>query len=344
MNPILSYLMTLVVLFFINSILAWGLNIQFGVAGILNFAYIAFMALGAYIAGTFALTKADGFSGQTYIFGFSLPFPIPIIAGGLVSAAVGLVVGIIALKRLRSDYMAIVTISVGAILYDIIGNDFNLFNGWDGLAGVPSPLENWLQYNLGIGYNGYQWFFLILCGVIMVLLFLLMQVITHSPFGRTLRAIREDQDVSEAFGKDSFWYRMIAMAIGCFYAGVGGALLIEYISAFNPSGWTTGETFVLFAALIIGGSGNNWGAALGVLLVPIIFQEATRYLQATTLAQIPNSDSLVPALRNIAVGALLILTLWFRPQGIIPERKAKFPQMSLDEPENKQEEADVAVS
>ncbi|HUY79991.1 MAG TPA: branched-chain amino acid ABC transporter permease [Ktedonobacterales bacterium] len=343
MNPILSYLMTLVVFFFIYNILTWGLNIQFGAAGILNFAYIAFMAIGAYIAGTFALTKADGFSGQTYVFGFSLPFPIPILAGGLVSAAVGLLVGVVALKRLRSDYMAIVTISVGAILYDIIGNYFPLFNGWDGLGAVPAPLENTLQNNFGVDYNEYQWVFLIITGVIMALMFLLIQRIIHSPFGRTLRAIREDQDVSEAFGKDTFWYRMVAMAIGCFYAGVGGALLIEYVSAFNPSGWTTGETFVLFAALIIGGRGNNWGAALGALLVPIIFQEATRYLQATTLSQIPNGDTLIPALRNIIVGALLIGTLWFRPQGLIPERKATFPQMALDEPENKEEEADVAV-
>ncbi len=343
MDPTVAYLLTLAVFFFIYNILAWGLNLQFGSAGILNFAYIIFVAIGAYIAGTFALGRPDPASGQTYVFGFALPFPIPLIAAGIVSALFGLLVGFIALKRLRSDYMAIVTISVGAIVYDIIGNYFPLFNGWDGLASVPSPLQTTLQNNFGVDYNGYQWVFLVLTGVIMLILFYVIQRITHSPFGRTLRSIREDLDVSEAFGKDTFKYRMIAMAIGCFYAGVGGALLIEYISAFNPSGWTAGETFVLFAALIIGGRGNNWGAALGALLVPIIFQEATRYLQVTTLSQIPNSDTLIPALRNIVVGALLILTLWFRPQGIIPEPKATFPQMALDEPENTVEEADVAV-
>lgn len=334
MDATIAYGITLLVYFFIFNIQTWGLNLQFGSAGILNFAYIVFFAIGAYVAGTFALPRPDAFSGQTYFFGYSLPFPIPLLVGGLVAAGIGLLVGFIALKRLRSDYMAIVTISVGTIIYDVISNYFPLFNGQDGISGVPAPL----QTTLGLDYNTYQYFFLGLTGVIMLILFLIVQRLIHSPFGRTLRSIREDQDVSEAFGKDTFRYRMIAMAIGCFYAGVAGALLIEYISAFNPSGWTAGETFVLFAALIIGGRGNNWGAALGALLVPIIFQEATRYLP-----QFPNSDTIIPAMRNVVVGLLLIVTLWFRPQGLLPERKAKFPEVQLDEPENTQEEADVAL-
>lgn len=129
MDASIAYLLTLAVYYFIFNIQTWGLNIQFGVSGILNFAYIIFFAVGAYITGTFALPHADPFSGQTYFFGFALPFPIPLIAGGLVAAALGLLVGLIALKRLRSDYMAIVTVSVGAIVYDIIGNYFPLFNG-----------------------------------------------------------------------------------------------------------------------------------------------------------------------------------------------------------------------
>lgn len=334
MNASISYLLTLAIFFCIYNIMSWGLNIQFGYAGILNFAYIVFVAIGAYIAGTFALPRPDPYTGQTYIFGFSLPFPIPLLAAGLVASVFGLLVGTIALKRLRSDYMAIVTVSVGAIVYDTIGNYFPLFNGWDGILGVPNPL----QIPLGLDYNSYQWFFLGLCIVIMLGFFFIAQRLYHSPFGRTLRSIREDLDVSEAFGKDTFRYRMIAMAIGCFFAGVGGALFIEYLTAWSPSGWTAGETFVLFAALIIGGRSNNWGAALGALLVPIVFQEATRYIP-----QFPNSEVVIPALRNIIVGGLLILTLWFRPQGLIPERKAKLPHVALQQTENTEEEADVAL-
>lgn len=338
MNNVIFYLATLAIFFFINNILVWGLNIQFGYTGILNFAFIVFMAVGAYVAGVTALPPATSFAGQTYVAGFSWPWPLPLLAAGIVAAAYGVLVGFIALKRLRSDYMAIVTVAVAGITYDIIGNYFPLFNGWDGIAGVPAPLQTTLQINYGVDYYSYQFVFLILAGIVMLILGFIAQRLYYSPFGRTLRSIREDMDVSEAFGKDTYRYRMIAMAIGCFYAGVAGALTMEYIQAFNPSGWTTGETFILFAALIIGGTSNNWGAALGALLVPVIFQEATRYLP-----QIGSNPEFIPAMRNVIVGGLLILTLWFRPQGLIPERKAKFNETPLLEAENTQEEANVAA-
>ncbi len=337
MTAIIFYATTLLVFFFINNILTWGLNIQFGYTGILNFAFIVFMALGAYVTGVFSLPKANDISGQTYVLGLSWPFPITLLMGGLASAAFGLIVGLIALKRLRSDYMAVVTVAVGVITYDFVGNSTGLFNGWDGLGGVPSPLQN----TLSISYTNYQFFFVLLAGVVMVIMWWLAQRIYNSPYGRTLRSIREDMDVSESFGKNTFKYRMSAMVIGCFYAGIAGGLLIEYITAINPSGWTTGETFVIWTALLIGGTGNNWGAALGALLVPVLFQEVTRFLP-----QFSSNPQLIPAMRNIIVGTMLILVLWFRPQGIIPEKKARFFDLPLGRaptPPAAQEDVNVAA-
>ena len=333
MSALLFYLSALLVFFFIYNILTWGLNIQFGYTGILNFAFIVFMAIGAYIYGVTSLAPPDPLAGQKYVLGLSWPFPLTLLAGGVVAALFGVLVGFIALKRLRSDYMAIVTVAVGAISYDFIGNFTPLFNGWDGLGGVPAPLSN----TLSLDFSTYQWFFVVLAGVVMLILWWVAHRIYHSPFGRTLRSIREDIDVSEAFGKNTFRYRMMAMVIGCFYAGIAGGLLMGYISAFNPSGWTAGETFVVWAALLIGGRGNNWGAILGALLVPVLFQEVTRFLP-----QISSNAELIPALRNIIVGALLILVLWFRPQGVIPERKARFFELPLTMPPRQQEEANVA--
>lgn len=315
MDPILFYALTLIVFWFDYNILTWGLNIQFGYTGILNFAFIAFMAIGAYVSGVFALPQANGIAGQTYVLGLSWPFPLTLIMGGIAAAVFGLFVGLIALKRLRSDYMAIVTVAVGAIAYDFVGNETGLFNGWDGLGSVPQPL----QMRFSIDFNTYQWVFVVLAGVVTLILWWFANRIYSSPFGRTLRSIREDQDVSEAFGKNTYKYRMIAMVIGCFYAGIAGGILIFFTTALNPSGWQTGETFVIWTALLIGGTGNNWGAMLGALLVPVGFQEATRFLP-----QVPSNADLIPALRNIIVGSLLILVLWFRPQGIIPERKARY--------------------
>ena len=320
MSHVLFYVTTLVTFWILFNIQAWGLNIQFGYTGILNFAFIVFLAIGAYVTGVLSLPPANGISGQTYILGLNWPFPLTLIAGGLAAAVVGVLVGFIALKRLRSDYMAIVTVAVGAIAYDFIGNTTKLFNGWDGLGGVPSPL----QTRFNIDYNTYQFVFILLAGVVMAILWWLANRIYKSPFGRTLRSIREDLDVSEAFGKNTFKYRMIAMAIGCFYAGIAGGLLIEYVSAINPSGWTAGETFVIWTALLVGGTGNNLGAVLGALLVPVFFQEVTRFLPQSI-----SRPDLIPALRNIIVGALLIVVLWFRPQGLLPERKAKFFEIPL---------------
>lgn len=335
MTQILFYVTTLLVFFFIYNILAWGLNIQFGYTGILNFAFIVFLAVGAYLTGVTSLPRPNGIAGQTYVLGLSWPFPLSLLAGGVGAAIFGLLVGFIALRRLRSDYMAIVTVAVGAIAYDFVGNFTPLFNGWDGLGGVPSPLQN----TLGLDYQTYQLFFVGICGVVMLVLWWVANRIYKSPFGRTLRSIREDMDVAESFGKNTFTYRMIAMVIGCFYAGIAGGLLIEFVTAINPSGWTAGETFVIWTALLIGGTGNNWGAVLGALLVPVLFQEVTRFLP-----QSPSNPGLVPALRNIIVGSLLILVLWFRPQGILPERKAKFYELPLGQTPKPQEDTSVAVS
>lgn len=315
MDAIAFYVATLVVYFFIFNIMTWGLNIQFGYAGILDFTYITFFAAGAYFAGVGSLGRPGVDSNMRYIFGLHWPFLAALLLGAIVAGVLGLLVGLVALNRLRSDYLAIVTVSVGAIAYDLVGNFTSLFNGWDGIAGVPYPFNDQLK----LDPNTYIFFYILLSGIIMALLWVVANRLTASPLGRSMRAIREDADVAEAFGKDTYRIRMTAMVIGCVYAGIGGALLIGFISAINPSGWTAGETFVIWAALLVGGRGNNLGAILGALLVPVVFQEATRYLP-----EISGRPELIPAIRNIIVGSLLIGVLWFRPQGILPERKRRF--------------------
>ena len=318
MPPVVYYLTTLIVFFFIFAISTWGLNLQFGTAGILNFTYITFFAIGGYFTGVAMLGRPDALSHMRYILGLGLPFPIALLFGAGAAAILGLLVGLVALRRLRSDYLAIVTVSVGAIVYDLINVNTELFNGADGIAGVPYPF----QRALGLDPNNYTIFYVGLSGLFALVLGIIAFRIYNSPLGRTLRAIREDSDVAAAFGKDTDRFRMIAMVVGCIYAGIAGGLLIGFISALNPGGWTAGETFLLYAALLLGGRGNNWGAVLGAFLVPVLFQEATRYLP-----QIPGHPELIPAVRNMIVGALLIAILWFRPEGVLPERKARFPRV-----------------
>ncbi len=316
MSPYFYYLATLVIYFFIFAISTWGLNLQFGTAGILNFTYITFFAIGGYFTGVSMMGRPDPLSNMRYILGLNLPFPIALLIGATAAGILGLLVGLVALRRLRSDYLAIVTVSVGAIVYDFVNVNTAVFNGADGIAGIPFPFND----SLNLDPNTYTFFYVALAGLFALVLGILAFRIYNSPLGRTLRAIREDADVASAFGKDSYRFRMIAMVVGCIYAGIAGGLLVGFISALNPGGWVAGETFLLYAALLVGGRGNNWGALLGAFLVPVLFQEATRYLP-----EIPGRAELIPALRNMIVGGLLIAVLWFRPEGILAERKAKFP-------------------
>jgi ABC-type branched-subunit amino acid transport system permease subunit len=335
MSPFVYYFATLAVLFFIFCIQTWGLNLQFGTAGILNFTYITFFAIGGYFTGVAMLGRPDALSNMRYILGLGLPFPIALLIGATAAGVLGLLVGLVALRRLRSDYLAIVTVSVGAIVFDFVNVNTGVFNGADGIAGIPYPFND-IMPGGPLDPNAYIFFYLGLAGICTLVLGVIAFRIYNSPLGRTLRAIREDSDVAQAFGKDAYRFRMIAMVVGCVYAGIAGGLLVGFISALNPGGWQAGETFLLYAALLLGGRGNNWGAMLGAFLVPVLFQEATRYLPA-----IQGHPELIPAIRNMIVGALLIAILWFRPQGVLPERRFRIGGIAFTPRRKLAEVADV---
>lgn len=311
MPPFVFYILTLLIFAAIYGILAIGLNIHWGYAGILDFMYIAFVATGGYVTALLAMPAAFPGGGETYALGLSWPFLLALLVGGLASCALALIVGLLSLHRLRSDYFAIVTIAVMLVLWTIAGNDTPLVNGWDGISGIPQPFADVLNVDV----NTYSFFFFGFCLVILIAVYWVAQRILHSPFGRALRSVREDEMVAQALGKNIFGLRLKAFVIGAFFAGIGGGLLVTYVDAFNPSAWTAGETFFIWAAVLLGGSGNNRGAILGAVIVPVLFAEATRFLPAFSLS--PQS---VDAIRYIAIGALLILVLYFRRQGIIPER------------------------
>jgi branched-chain amino acid transport system permease protein len=318
MQQIGYYAITLVFFFFVYCILNWGLNLQFGRTGILNFAYIAFVAVGAYIAGVLSSGPPAAGSGQSYILGATLPFPVPLLAGGVAAMLLGLLTGSVAFRRLRSDYLAIVMISLSIVGYDIVNNYVPLFDGADGLSSVPEPFAGALNLNA----NSFLYVFTAFAGLVALAGWWVMSRVTRSPLDRTFRAIRDDPDVVRGLGKNVFGYQMQSLLIGSFFAGIGGGLLVEFVGAFNTSAWTSPETFVIFAAIIIGGLGNNLGAVTGSLVVPVIFVELPKFLP-----QIGSNPALIPEIDNMIIGALLIATLWFRPQGLVPERKTSFARL-----------------
>jgi ABC-type branched-subunit amino acid transport system permease subunit len=322
MSAFWLYVFTLVFFLFDYFILAMGLNIQYGETGILNFAFIGFVAIGAYMTGAVSLPNSVG-TGQHYILGLSLPFPINLLIGGLSASAVSVLVAFITLRRLRTDYLAMVLISLSLVFYDICNNYVPLFNGADGLYNVPEPLAGLFKLTT----NSFTVVFALVTGVISLLMWWIMNRVTSSPLGRTLRAIRDDDGVASALGKGVFRYQLTSMMIGSFYAGVGGGLIIQFNSSFNPSAWLPGETFVVFAVIIVGGVSNNIGLLVGSLLVETLLVHLVAFLPS-----IPGHPALILNIAAMLIGVLLMVMLWFRPQGIVPEKLRRSPVVTSATP------------
>jgi len=225
------------------------------------------------------------------------------------------VVGIIGIRRLRSDYEAMVMLVVSLIATSVAINQVRLVNGPNGLALVPKPLASLVN----LSPIGYQWLFVGLTAVVCVCVYWLVHVVTSSPLGRTLRAVRDNEPAASALGKNVTGLRMLAFVLGGVIAGISGAILVEFISAWSPGSWLYAETFVYFTAIIVGGSGNNFGVMVGALLVPVAFLEATRFIPQF------GPPGLIDALQWIIVGVLALVFLWFWPRGVIPERRRRFP-------------------
>jgi branched-chain amino acid transport system permease protein len=309
------YLSTLLIYLFIDIMGVLGLNLQFGVAGIINFAYIVFVAVGAYTAAVLSLGPDYPGNFQHYMFGASLPFPLPILAGGVVSGVLSLLVGVISLRRLRSDYQAMVMLVLSLIATLVAANWTGLVNGPAGLATIPQPLYD----QLGLSPLEYQWVYAGWAAFLTVLIFLFVRGITNSPLGRTLRAMRDNERAAAALGKGVTRLRLMIFVVGGVIAGISGAVFVEFIQAWSPGSWLYPETFVFLAAILVGGAANNWGVMVGTLLVPVAFLEATRFLPRIFY------DGFVEAMQWVCVGLLILLFLWFRPSGLFPEKPGRFP-------------------
>lgn len=311
------YLSTLLAYIGVDAIACWALNLQFGVAGILSFCFIIFQAAGAYTAAVLTLGPSSHSSFQQYFGGASLPFPLPVLAAAVVGAVLAVIVGLVTLRRLRRDYQAIVMLVVSLIATLVATNATGLVNGANGLSLVPKPLSK----GLGLSPYGttYQWVFALVVLAFAAVCYLVVHRITGSPYGRLLRAMRDNEQAAAAVGTNVFALRLGIYAVGGALGAVSGALLVQAISAWSPSSWLYPETFSFFAAVIIGGSGNNFGVLVGALLVPVGFLEAVRFLPSF------GGPELLGSLQWIAVGLLLLVFLWFRPRGIFPERRRRFP-------------------
>ena len=314
------YAGTLAVYAGVDIIACIALNLQFGVSGIVNFSFIVFQSIGAYTAAVLSMPPDTAYGGyQTYIGGLQLPFPIPWIGGALAGGLLAIPVGLVVLRKLRPDYQAISLLVLSVIANSVITNARTFLNGAAGIAQVPGPLSDQIDPLA----QSYQLLYVGLTIPFVVVVWWVASRIVNSPFGRTLRAMREHEVAATAIGKNPVQLKMTIFIVGGVIAGLSGAILVGYTAVWAPSVWLYPETIILFAAVIVGGRGNNFGAILGALLVPVGFEEATRRLPPTIAGWVP-PPNLIPAMQWVAIGLLIIGFLWFRPEGVRPETRRVF--------------------
>ncbi len=311
----LFYVANLLVYGGVDAIACLGLSMQFGVAGVSNFGFIVFQAAGAYTAAVLALPRDTANGGfQSYVGGLGLPFPLPWVGSALVGGLIAVPFAILVGRRL-TGHVAAIGLLVTAVMANLLVTNFVPFlNGAAGVSVVPQPLQNQANPN-GAPYQlGYG----IAALLIALAAYLLCRRITESPYGRSLRAMRDNGPVADALGKNLLSLRTAMLVLGGALAGLSGGILVGFITLWSPAAWGYAETIVLFAAVIIGGLGNHKGAVLGALLVPLGFEEATRFIPSSF-----GTPGLIPALQWVAIGLLIVGFLWFRPQGVIPEPRRR---------------------
>ena len=187
-------------------------------------------------------------------------------------------------------------------------NEIWLTRGTDGISGIPQPLKSTLGPDFNLAYLAF-------CLAVLALVLFVLERVRTAPFGRVLRAIREDAQIAAFAGKDVLKFKVKAFALGGAVAGLAGALYAHYSSYIVPEIYVPLLTIYIFLALTAGGIGNNWGAVIGAFVV-VFCLESTRFL----IGVIPwLSAEQLAALREFLVGFGLLLVLFFRPRGLIPE-------------------------
>ncbi len=279
-----DYYLDVLIIAGIYVILALGLNIIVGFAGLLNLGYAAFYAIGAY---TYAILNTE------YGLGFWITIPF---SAGLATVA-GVVLSVPAL-RLRGDYLAIVTLGFGEIVRLVLNNWDSLTNGPNGISGISPP------YLFGISLGKLNYYYFIVLTAVVLCVFVIRRVVL-SKTGRAWIAIRDNEIAASAMGIDTTRYKLYASAFGTFWAGVAGSLFAAKMQFVSPESFTFIESVLILSMVILGGLGNIYGAVIGAFIL-VVLPELLREVQQY---------------RMLLLGAGLVLLMIFRPHGILGYKK-----------------------
>ncbi|KKB80670.1 ABC transporter permease [Devosia limi DSM 17137] len=307
MTGFAAYLVFFLIIALTYSIVVMGLNLQWGFTGLFNAGVVGFFAVGAYGTAVLIGPERAGAIG-----GFGLPFPIGVLGGAALAALAALIVGLATL-RLREEYLAIATFGI-AISIQLIALNFEaLTGGAMGLISLPRPMldvfSSPAHYNL---------FYLGVVAILALVVYLALERAVTSPWGRVLKAVREDETAARSLGKNPVLIRLQSFVLGCTLIGFAGGLYVGFIGYVSPLDFLPILTFQIWAMLIVGGSGNNRGAIAGAIGVWGLWTMSGLLISQVLPVQFQSQGG---AIQVILIGLLIVLTLLFRPRGLIGERE-----------------------
>ncbi|MET3926029.1 branched-chain amino acid ABC transporter permease [Devosia sp. 2618] len=307
MTGFAAYLVFFLIIALTYSIVVMGLNLQWGFTGLFNAGVVGFFAVGAYGTAVLIGPERAGAIG-----GFGLPFPIGVLGGAALAALAALIVGLATL-RLREEYLAIATFGI-AISIQLVALNFEaLTGGAMGLISLPRPMldvfNSPAQYNL---------FYLGVIAILALVVYLALERAVTSPWGRVLKAVREDETAARSLGKNPVLIRLQSFVLGCTLIGLAGGLYVGFIGYVSPLDFLPILTFQIWAMLIVGGSGNNRGAIAGAIGVWGLWTMSGLLISRVLPVQFQSQGG---AIQVILIGLLIVLTLLFRPRGLIGERE-----------------------
>jgi len=304
----MQFLVTVVTLVGIFGVLTVVLNLELGEAGMIDFGLVAFFAAGAYVYAIF--TQPPPTALQQYLFGLELPIVVGLIAGGIAALLFALLTGSLTL-RLRGEYFALTTFAFAEVFGSFLVNEPRFGNGTVGLVGLKRP------YREIVGID-YTIFMALVSLALLIIVVLVVQRIIKSPYGRTLRMLRDDEVAALTSGKRVTRYRLQVFLFAAFTMGIAGGFYAWFTTLVTPSLFTAGVTFTVWIALIVGGVGSTWRAVLGITII-VMFEELVRLVPYSTV----RSAQIATSLRLSGLGLLLIIFLRWQPVVRIEERIRK---------------------
>jgi len=294
-----AYLLHIIVMIGIYTILAYSMNLVTGFGGLLIFCLAGFYGIGAYAFTLLQIGMPDNPLASELIFSLALPFPAALAGAAAASGLAALLIGTVAL-RFRGDFFIFTTLGFQMIVFVVLYNWVELGRGAFGIYGIPRPdLFGWEVRQL--------WEYVVLIGIINALLLPLLFRLYRSPFGLSLKALRENERAAESLGISAFRQHLAALTVAGACAGIAGGLFASYVTYIDPTSFGLDESIFIVSLLLLGGSGNIRGPVLGVVVM-MLLPELLRFIGMP--------DSIAANMREIIYGLVLIILMYARPKGL----------------------------